>query len=85
MSADNQTYSAIDEVAVVVTRRTWPQRVWRALKKAPMTAWFGMVVIFGYLVTAIFAPWIAPSRAMPDTTPAAVDGIASRLLPDAAP
>lgn len=42
------------------SRRTLASRAWRELKKAPMTAWFGMVVIFGYLVVALFAPWIAP-------------------------
>jgi peptide/nickel transport system permease protein len=33
---------------------------WRALKGAPPTAWFGLVVIAIYLVFAIFAPLLAP-------------------------
>ncbi len=33
---------------------------WRALKRAPPSAWFGLVVIAIYLVFAIFAPLIAP-------------------------
>ena len=34
--------------------------VWRALKRAPPTAWFGLIMIAIYLVIAIFAPLIAP-------------------------
>jgi peptide/nickel transport system permease protein len=32
----------------------------RELRKAPITAWFGMIVIIGYFFCACFAPWIAP-------------------------
>ncbi len=32
----------------------------RAFRTAPLTAWFGMIVIFLYIVTAIFAPLLAP-------------------------
>jgi peptide/nickel transport system permease protein len=60
MSNDDQTYSAAGEVAMVVTRRTWAQRAWRELKKAPITAWFGLIVIAAYMFVAIFAPWVAP-------------------------
>lgn len=60
MSQDNNTYSAAGEVAMVKTRRTRAQRIWIELRKAPPTAIFGMVVIFIYLFTAIFAPWLAP-------------------------
>jgi peptide/nickel transport system permease protein len=35
-------------------------RIWRTLRKAPPTAWFGMIVIGIYLLTAIFAHWLAP-------------------------
>jgi peptide/nickel transport system permease protein len=41
-------------------RRTLLHRVGRELKKAPYTAWFGMAVILGYFILALFAPWIAP-------------------------
>lgn len=33
---------------------------WRELKKAPLTAQFGMIVIIVYLIVAIFAPVLAP-------------------------
>ncbi|MGE0237988.1 MAG: ABC transporter permease [Parvibaculaceae bacterium] len=36
------------------------QNVWRTLKKAPLSAWFGMIVIAFYIFVALFAPWIAP-------------------------
>ena len=60
MSNDDQTYSAAGEVAMVATRRTWAQRAWRELKTAPLTAWFGLIVIAAYMFVAIFAPWVAP-------------------------
>ncbi len=41
-------------------RRTRPEAVWHALKRAPLSAWFGMVAIACYAVLAIFAPLIAP-------------------------
>lgn len=34
--------------------------VWRALKRAPPSAWFGLVVIAIYFVVAVFAPLLAP-------------------------
>ncbi|MCB1832731.1 MAG: hypothetical protein KDH19_04705, partial [Geminicoccaceae bacterium] len=34
--------------------------MFRLLKTAPPTAWFGMIVILAYIVIAIFAPAIAP-------------------------
>jgi peptide/nickel transport system permease protein len=33
---------------------------WRALRHAPISAWFGLFVIFAYAVVAIFAPLLAP-------------------------
>jgi len=44
----------------VKARRTVAQNVWRTLKKAPYSAWFGMIVIAIYIFVALFAPWIAP-------------------------
>jgi peptide/nickel transport system permease protein len=41
-------------------RRTRRAAVWRAVKQAPLSAWFGMVVIACYVVLAVFAPLIAP-------------------------
>ncbi len=56
----SEGYSAKDEVGLVRTRRTWRQRAWIELKKAPFTAWLGMVVISIYIFIALFAPLIAP-------------------------
>jgi peptide/nickel transport system permease protein len=41
-------------------RRSRVEATWRAVKRAPLTAWFGMAVIAFYAVIAIFAPIIAP-------------------------
>ncbi len=42
------------------SRRGRLSRIWRVLRKAPPTAWFGMTVIALYLLAAIFAPLLAP-------------------------
>ncbi len=42
---------------VYTTRLT---RVLRALGAAPLSAKFGLLVIAGYILVALFAPWIAP-------------------------
>ncbi len=36
------------------------QAIMKALRKAPPTAWFGIVVIMIYIVVAVFAPVLAP-------------------------
>lgn len=36
------------------------QSIRRALKQAPITAWFGMFVVGTYLIIALFAPLLAP-------------------------
>jgi peptide/nickel transport system permease protein len=41
-------------------RRGSLSSAWRALKSAPLTAWFGLLVIAFYATLAIFAPLIAP-------------------------
>ena len=41
-------------------RRTWLQSTWRELRRAPPTAWFGLIVILIYVLAALFAPLIAP-------------------------
>ena len=46
-------------VRLVRARRTWTETVRRDLAKAPISAWFGMIVILIYAVCAIFAPLIA--------------------------
>src|SRR5262245_49782979 len=43
-----------------ISRRGRMSRAWRVLRKAPPTAWFGMIVIVLYLIAAIFAPLLAP-------------------------
>ena len=58
--AEQVTYSAKDEVGQVKARRTRWQRAKIELKKAPWTAWFGMIVIALYVFVALFAPWLAP-------------------------
>ena len=55
-----ETYSAAAEVGAVRKRRTRWERTWLVLKKAPPTAWFGMIVVALYCLTALFAPWLAP-------------------------
>lgn len=60
MSDTPETYSAAAEVATVRTRRTWRERAWIELRKAPVSAWFGLTVIACYFFVAIFAPLLAP-------------------------
>jgi len=55
-----QAYSASAETGAVRKRRTRAQRWWIALKKAPVSAWFGMIVIAAYVFVAVFAPLLAP-------------------------
>lgn len=47
---------------VLRARRTVLSRVWRLLKTAPVSAWFGMIVILCYVAVALFAPMLAPYR-----------------------
>jgi peptide/nickel transport system permease protein len=49
-----------DDAVAMPCRRTAMQSLWRTLKTAPPTAWFGMALIAAYLVISIFAPLIAP-------------------------
>lgn len=37
-----------------------PNRIWRELKKAPPTAWFGMIVIAFYVFMAVLGPFLTP-------------------------
>ena len=37
-----------------------PNRLWRELKKAPPTAWFGMGVIVFYIFMAVLGPFLTP-------------------------
>ena len=60
MSSSDENYSASAEVALIRQKRSSAQKIWRALRGAPVSALFGMVVIFAYLLVAVFAPLIAP-------------------------
>ena len=55
-----ELYTAVSEVGAVRRRRSLAERSWIVLKKAPPTAWFGMIVFFCYMFVALFAPWLAP-------------------------
>jgi peptide/nickel transport system permease protein len=44
----------------VRARRTFLQTARRTLASAPVSAWFGMIVILIYVIAAVFAPLIAP-------------------------
>ena len=48
------------DIRSVRARRTFFQNVKRTLASAPISAWFGMIIIVIYAIAAIFAPWIAP-------------------------
>jgi len=52
--------AALAEHQPVIVRRSLFERAWRELRRAPLSAWFGLIVILLYFVTAIFAPLIAP-------------------------
>ena len=43
--SENLSYSAKSEVANLIKRRTRLERLKIALSKAPMSAWFGMIVL----------------------------------------
>jgi peptide/nickel transport system permease protein len=60
MTDNPQAYSAAAEVGQLRERRTRWQMIKLDLKKAPYSAWFGMIVIGIYFFVAIFAPWLAP-------------------------
>lgn len=59
--SDNKfDHSAKLEVSQVKRQKTTFEKVRLELSKAPLSAWFGMLVILGYLLIAVFAPIIAP-------------------------
>lgn len=60
MSQSPDTYTAAAEVASVRKRRSRFERSWIALKKAPISAWFGLIVVSCYVFVALFAPLLAP-------------------------
>ncbi|MBB24676.1 MAG: ABC transporter permease [Geminicoccus sp.] len=59
--SDSQTqHAAIAETSTVRVRRTRWQRMRILFSRAPLTAWFGMVVVAIYAVVTLFAPLLAP-------------------------
>ncbi len=60
MTQQPDTYSAASEKSNPRIRRTFLQRIWNGLRKAPLSAWFGLIVIAFYCVVALLAPIIAP-------------------------
>ena len=51
---------ATADARLLPKRRTRLQNAWRSLRKAPVTAWFGLFVISAYVIIAVFAPIVAP-------------------------
>ena len=60
MNKEKETYSALGEVGGFQQKRPRWDRIRLDLQKAPLTARFGLVVIFAYIIVALFAPLIAP-------------------------
>jgi len=59
MTNDPTALSADAEAPRVDQESRWVT-VRRAFRTAPLTAWFGMIVILLYILTAVFAPALAP-------------------------
>ena len=53
-------YSAKAEVSNLYVRRSFTEKAIINLKKAPITAWIGMIIVTLYFFVAIFAPFLAP-------------------------
>lgn len=60
MNDASQNYSAAAEVGQLRERRSRWQTIRLEISKAPISAWFGFIVIACYMVVAIFAPLLAP-------------------------
>ena len=58
--ASEEAYSAVAEVGQQRLRRTRWQRASLSLKKAPISAWFGLIVIGIYVFVALFAGLLSP-------------------------
>ena len=60
MSSDpGRTPTATDVPAA--PRRGWRERAWRELRRAPVSALFGLAVVLIYVTIAILAPLLAPT------------------------
>ena len=58
--SDLNTYSATAEVGQLRERRSRWATIKLELSKAPISAWFGFIVIACYLFVALFSPLLAP-------------------------
>jgi peptide/nickel transport system permease protein len=57
---DNAQAPSQSILSTPIRRRGMAARVWRHLRKAPASAWFGLIVIAIYVITSVFAPLLAP-------------------------
>ena len=60
MKKGSENYSALSETGAVLEKRSTWQRFVLDLKKSPISARFGLIVIAIYIFIAVFAPWLAP-------------------------
>ena len=60
MTKANIQYSAKAEVSNLYIRRSFYEKAIINLKKAPVTAWIGMIIVTFYFLVATFAPVLAP-------------------------
>ena len=60
MKKNSENYSAVAETGAVLEKRSTWQRFVLDLKKSPISARFGVIVIAIYIFIAVFAPWLAP-------------------------
>ena len=56
----NNSSTASAEHQPIIVRRSVLSIAWRELRRAPLSGWFGMIVIAIYIFAAVFAPVIAP-------------------------
>ena len=57
---DNAQTQSQSILGAPIRRRGKVTRIWRHLRKAPASAWFGLIVIAIYVITSVFAPLLAP-------------------------
>ena len=60
MKKNTENYSAVSETGAILEKRSIWQRLLIDLKKSPISARFGLIVIAIYIFVALFAPWLAP-------------------------
>ena len=60
MKKSSEHYSAVSETGTVLEKRSAWQRFVLDVKKSPISARFGVIVIAIYIFIAVFAPWLAP-------------------------